>query len=298
AIEAQDGLVLLPPAAVTGLDVETHAARLVTEDGDTVTGRVILACDGPSSPLREMAAIRTVGWEYGQAGIVATITHSADHERVAAQHFLPAGPLAMLPLPGRRTSIVWAESTCRARELDALDDKAFTAALAERIGTRLGEIALVTGTRASWPLRLQLARSLTANRLCLFGEAARTVHPLAGQGLNIAARDAAAFADVAGDALALGIDPGNAATLDGYSRARRFDASMSALAFDALNRLFAMRAPIVRSLRDAGLEWVDRSPRLKEIFVREAAGLAGDDVPSLMRNAPARGRQPADAGAL
>lgn len=229
--------------------------------------------------MREAAGIGAVGWDYDQAGIIATVSHEISHEGRATQHFLPAGPLAILPLRAadgspRRFSLVWTTSTAEAERLVGLPSHAFLAELEACIGSQYGALALDDVPSAK-QLRLLLPRRLVADRVALLGDAARTIHPLAGQGLNLGLRDAAALAEGAAAQLALGLDPGAPDTLDAYQRARRFDGTLMAAATDGLNRLFSTENLPVRLLRDLGLGLVDRMPRLKDIVIRDAAGLSG-----------------------
>jgi 2-octaprenyl-6-methoxyphenol hydroxylase len=197
------------------------------------------------------------------------------------QHFLPAGPFAILPLKGDRSCITWTEDEGWGRAILALDDAAFLHEVEQRFGYRLGRIRL-TGPRAAWPLEMHLARALAAERLALVGDAAHLVHPIAGQGLNLGLRDVAALTEVVADAARLGLDIGSGLVLERYERWRRTDAAMSAAAFDALNRLFSSDWTLLRTARDAGLRLVDRMPGLKQLLVAEAAGLTGE-VPKLLR---------------
>ncbi|MEO0619986.1 MAG: FAD-dependent monooxygenase, partial [Pseudomonadota bacterium] len=276
-VERDGAIDVLTGNGIEAVTAASANAHITFGDGRTLATPLVLACDGARSPLRASAGIPVVGWDYPQAGIVTTIAHDRPHHGIATQHFFSGGPFAMLPLPDRRTSIVWSEQKERAAEVMAMDDAAFVAAVSDRVGTSLGTISL-DGPRASWPLRLQLARRLTAPRLALIGDAARSVHPLAGQGLNLAARDVAAVADTVFDACALGLDHGAADTLETYERSRRFDGGSATLMFDAINRIFSNGLPLLRSLRDAGLELVDRTPQLKSFFVAEAAGISGEDL--------------------
>lgn len=273
--------IRLVEGAAAGLTVETSRIVVGLTDGRRVAGSLAVAAEGRRSALREAAGIRTIGWNYNQSGIVTTVAHARPHGGVAVQHFLPAGPFAILPLPGNRSCITWSEEAAEARRIMALDDTGFLSELEKRFGGRLGELTLA-GPRQSWPLEMHLARRYVAGRLALIGDTAHGVHPIAGQGLNLALRDVAALAEVVTDAARLGLDIGNADTLAGYERWRRFDSSLSAAAFDAINRLFSSDGMLTRAVRDAGLGIVERLPQLKQFFVQEGAGVAGD-IPRLMR---------------
>jgi 2-octaprenyl-6-methoxyphenol hydroxylase len=249
--------------------------------GVAIGGPLLIAADGKRSRLRERAGIKCVAWSYPQVGIVTTVLHARPHEGRAVQHFLPAGPFAILPLKGDRSSIVWTEEAEVGRAIMALDERGFVAELARRFGDRLGDIALA-GPRQSFPLDFQIARTFIGDRLVLAGDAAHAVHPLAGQGLNIGFRDVAALTEIIVDGARLGLDIGSPALLERYERWRRFDSALSATAMDGLNRLFSNDSLPLRALRDFGLAVVDQAPWLKSMLVREAAGLGGA-VPRLLK---------------
>ncbi len=286
----QDSLraALLMAARVAGVEIlgskvdgfRRAGPTLTISSGDTSFGaRLLVAADGGRSRLREAAGIGTVGWDYDQAGVVATVSHTLPHDGRATQHFLPGGPLAVLPLKAedgseRRFSLVWTLQPDEARRLVALPPAEFLAALESRIGYGYGTLTLDDEPRAL-PLRLVLPRRLVAHRFALLGDAARTIHPLAGQGLNLGLRDAAAFSEGLAESLNLGLDPATPDLLAAYERARRFDAVLMAGATDGLNRLFSNDRGPARLLRDLGLGLVDRLPTLKSLFVRDAAGLTG-----------------------
>lgn len=247
--------------------VEAKAA-----DGARFAARLLVVADGRRSRLRDLAGIALVGWDYGQAGIVATIGHERDHDGVARQHFLPAGPFAILPLTGRRSSIVWNESVADAKNICGLDAEDFLAELQPRFGRELGALTLLDAPQ--WfPFGLKVARRFVDRRLALIGDAAHLVHPIAGQGLNLGLRDAAALAEQIVESMRLGLDPGASEPLTAYQRARRFDTLTMGAATDGLNRLFSNDAPPLRALRDLGLGLVDRAPALKRLFIRQAAGV-------------------------
>jgi 2-octaprenyl-6-methoxyphenol hydroxylase len=256
-------------------------ARVRLADGSVLAAALLVAAEGRRSRLREAAGIKVVGWSYPQIGIVTTVRHERSHEARAVQHFLPSGPFAILPLKGKRACITWTEDADEARRILALDDEGFLAEVETRFGGKLGTIAL-DGPRQSWPLETHLARRYVGTRFALIGDAAHGVHPLAGQGLNLAFRDVAALTEVVCEGVRLGLDPGDAQGLARYERWRRFDSVVSAATFDGLNRLFASDLTLVRSARELGLGLVDRMPALKRFFVGEAAGLTGE-LPRLLR---------------
>lgn len=279
---AADGVAhALGGAEAVAIDGSGPLARVTLGDGRTYSARLVIAAEGRRSKLREAAGIGVVGWGYGQTGIVATVHHERPHNGVAVQHFLPAGPFAILPLTGNRSCITWSEETAEAKRILALDDAGFLAEIDKRFGGRLGVLTL-EGGRGSWPLEMHLARAYVGPRLALVGDTAHGVHPIAGQGLNLALRDVAALTEVMADAARVGLDLGEAETLKRYERWRRFDAAASAAAFDGLNRLFSNDWTLVRAARDFGLGVVDRLPALKQMLVSEAAGLTGE-LPRLIR---------------
>ena len=279
-VAAEHGIQILRPATARAFAAGEFAASISISDGRTVSAPLAVAADGRRSVLREAAGIKAVGWDYDQVGIATTVEHELDHGGVAIQHFLPAGPFAILPLPGRRACVTWTEGAAEGRRIMALDDDAFLAELDQRFGGKLGVLRL-EGHRRCWPLGLQIARAYVGLRLALVGDAAHAVHPIAGQGLNLALRDVAALVEVIADAARVGLDIGDGTALTRYQRWRRFDAMTSAAAFDALNRLFSRDERLLRSAREFGLQVVDRLPPLKRAFIGEAAGLTGE-VPRLL----------------
>jgi 2-octaprenyl-6-methoxyphenol hydroxylase len=268
-------------ASVSGFESGRYVLEVRIEGAPSARARLLAAADGARSPLRSFAGIVTVGWDYGQSAIVATIAHERDHGGRAEQHFLPAGPFAILPLQGRRSSIVWSEANEEARTLIALAPDDFKRQLEYRFMHRLGEIEPVSPPRAH-PLGFRIARRFIAPRLALVGDAAHLVHPLAGQGLNLGLRDVAALAEIVAESMRLGLDPGAPDVLEGFERARRFDVAASGLGMDAMNRLFSNDVPPLRAMRDLGLRLVDRAPALKQMFIDEAGG-GGGGAPRLLR---------------
>jgi len=279
--EASPSITMLMPAQATGFTADEASAHVQLAGGSAIAASLLIAADGRKSPLREAAGIKVVGWSYPQTGIVTTVRHERPHGGRAVQHFLPAGPFAILPLTGNRACITWTEDARQAARILALDDADFLAEVEKRFGGKLGAISL-DGPRRSWPLELHLARRYVAPRFALVGDAAHGVHPLAGQGLNLAFRDVAALVEVIVDVVRLGFDAGDAQALTRYERWRRFDSAISAATFDGINRLFASDATLLRSAREVGLGVVDRIPALKRFFVGEAAGLSGE-LPRLLK---------------
>lgn len=283
ALRVADFLAIdrITPGQITETETDPSGLKLTLADGRTLKTRVLVSAEGRQSALRDKAGIKLIGWSYGQTGIVTWVAHERPHDATAVQHFLPAGPFAILPLTGNRSCITWSEESSEAARILALDDAAFLQEVDKRFGGRLGEITLL-GARQSWPLSMHLARAYVADRFALIGDAAHGVHPIAGQGLNLALRDAAALAEVLIEAARLGLDIGNAAVLTRYERWRRFDSAVSTATFDGLNRLFSSDSTVLRAVRDAGLGLVDRMPSIKQMFVTEAAGLSGE-LPRLLR---------------
>lgn len=278
---AELGVDIVQGMAVEGFDVEPASVLVRLADGTSCRARLLVAADGVRSRLRDMAGIRTVHWDYGQSGIVCTVAHERPHNGRAEEHFLPAGPFATLPLKGNRSSIVWTERTEDAERLVAENDLVFEQELETRFGLKLGEIR-VEGPRRAWPLGLTLARDFVKRRFALAGDAAHGIHPIAGQGLNLGFKDAAALAQVVVEADRLGEDIGALDVLQRYERWRRFDTVQMGVTTDVLNRLFSNDFAPLRAVRDIGLGLVDRMPGMKNFFVRQASGLTAG-IPRLLQ---------------
>lgn len=278
--------VSIVAAGVVRAVPEGAAIGAVLTTGETLRGDLLVAADGARSRLREAARIGWVGWSYPQVGIVATIGHARPHEGRAVEHFLPAGPFAILPLRdggplGHRSSIVWTERSDDAEALLSGGPDEVLAEIERRFTLDLGTLALEHGP-SRHPLAFGIARAFRAERVALLGDAAHVIHPIAGQGLNLGLADAAALAEAVTEALRLGLDPGGPDVLRAYERARRFDSFAMAAATDGLNRLFSNDALPLRLARDLGLGIVDRLPGLKRFFIGEAAAARGSR-PRLMR---------------
>jgi len=278
-------VVHLAPARVASVDRRTAAAVLHLDNGRSVSARLAVAADGRNSPVRAAAGIATTEWAYAQTGIVCTVAHERPHGGVAHEHFLPAGPFAMLPMVDdggiHRSSIVWTERRELAPAMMALDADAFAAEIERRFGPSLGRLRPIGG-RFAYPLTLVHAERYVDHRLALLGDAAHAIHPIAGQGLNLGLRDVAALAEAIVDAQRLGLDIGDGLALERYQRWRRFDNLVLMAVTDVMNRLFSNDRAPVRLARDLGLAVVNRLPPLKRLFTRHAMGMVGD-LPRLVR---------------
>lgn len=278
------GITHLPGRSVVSQKIAPGLATVTLDDGRVLAARLIAGCDGRQSGTAQRAGIQRAGWGYGQTAIVCAVEHDLPHHGVAQQFFMPQGPLAILPLLGNRSAIVWSETQADAQAIMALYDAGFMAVLAERFGDYLGALRLV-GKRFTYPLSLTLAERYVAARVALVGDAAHGVHPIAGQGLNLGFRDVGALAEVLVDAVRRGEDIGALDVLERYQRWRRFDATALALGMDTVNRLFSNDNPVLRAARDFGMGVVGTLPGLRRGFIRQAAGLTGD-VPKLLAGKP------------
>ncbi len=272
----------LVKASVTSFEEEADRVSF-TSQGDTNSKgdtsntahtSLLVAADGGRSRLREQAGIPFYGWGYGQTALVATIAHERPHEGRAIEHFLPAGPFAILPLTGNRSSIVWTEREADAKRLLAMEPEFLLRELERRFGLEWGEISLLTPLQG-WPLTLGLAKRFIGERFALLGDAAHVIHPIAGQGLNLGLKDAASLAERIVDQARLGLDIGETQVLEAYQRDRRFDTSTMAVTTDILNRLFSNDTAAIRVARSLGLGMVERFPAAKRFFIGEAAAFSG-----------------------
>ncbi|UYN99027.1 MAG: FAD-dependent monooxygenase [Devosia sp.] len=275
---------VIAPAEITAWSGEGAFSRLDLADGRQVTAPLVIAADGAMSALRGWAGIGTIGHDYRQTGLVATIAHELPHDGVAYEHFRPSGPFASLPLPGNRSSLVWTESNEDAKRLLSLPAEAQVEAIEEAMGSVLGGVTL-EDKLAGFPLRLQLARSFVGPRLALIGDAAHVVHPIAGQGLNLGLKDVAALAEVIVEAMRLGLDHGSVDVIERYQAWRRLDTAAMAMVTDTMNRLFSNDIAPVRALRDFGLGLVDRAGPVKSALIRAASGVGGG-APRLLSGLP------------
>jgi len=281
ALEAEPMITAFSGVKVTSQRINTNSVEVTVDDGRSFTGALLIGADGRRSGVAERAGITRTEWDYAQTALVCAVAHEKPHNGIAHQFFMPTGPLAILPLSGNRSSIVWSESRENAALIQNMSDKDYLDALRPAFGSFLGEISLV-GDRFTYPLNLTLANSLIGSRLALVGDAAHGVHPIAGQGLNAGLRDVAALAEVLTTAKRRGLDIGSPLVLEEYQQWRRFDTTTLALATDSFNRLFSNDNTLVRTVRDLGMGVVNALPSLRRGFIREAAGLTGD-LPKLMQ---------------
>jgi len=275
-------LLHLAPCGVVSLDRNPHWAEATLDDGRRVRARLAVAADGKNSVLRSWADIGTWGHVYDQQSVTCTVEHERPHHGVAVEHFLPSGPFAILPLQGNRSSIVWTERTTLIPEFLALEPAALERAVAERFGDWLGKIHVI-GQPIVYPLQLQIARSMVAQRLALVGDAAHVIHPIAGQGWNLGMRDVGFLAELIVDACRLGLDPGAQRLLARYDSLRRRDAALLAVATDGLNRLFRVKGQPAAVIRAMGLDLVNRAAPVRRLFMRQAMGVTGT-APRLVEN--------------
>ena len=266
---------------VESQEITANQASIITKDGTQYHSRLLVAADGVRSRLRKAAGIKTMQWSYDQLGIVITVAHERAHNGIAQEHFLPAGPFAILPLRGNKSSLVWTETTRNGKRLLAMDEFDFQMELEQRFGHKLGEIK-VEGERKAFPLGLTLAREYVQNRFALVGDAAHGIHPISGQGLNLGFMDAAALSQTIVEADRLGLDFGSLTVLENYQRWRRFDTVRMGVVTDVLNRLFSNDNALLRAARDFGLSVVDRLPGLKNQFIGEATGIS-NTAPKLLQ---------------
>ena len=281
AVEAEERIATINEDSVVAQDIYDDGVTISLQSGKALNAGLLIGCDGRQSGVAKRAGIKRTGWGYGQTALVCAIDHELPHNGVAHQFFMPPGPLAILPLPGNRSSIVWTETDETAQTINALSDEDYMEVLRPRFGNFLGEISLA-GARFTYPLNLTVANEFVAERIALVGDAAHGMHPIAGQGLNAGLRDVAAMVDVLTEARQRGEDIASPLVLERYQQWRRFDTHAMVAATDLTNKLFSNDNPVLRMGRVIGLGVINRLPGVRRRFIREAAGLSGE-LPSLMR---------------
>lgn len=280
-VKARPSIKMIQPMSVSAIARDPAGVTVTLADGKRLRAPLLVGADGRRSFVRGTVGIRTIGWDYPVTAIVATIQHERPHGAVAHEFFLPTGPFAILPLKGNRSNIVWAEPRAVAETLLKMDEADFLAELRRRFGDFLGELAL-EGPRFGYPLSLQLAERMIDQRVCLAGDSAHGIHPLAGQGLNLGLKDCAALAECIADGMSVGLDPGDVSILERYQRWRRFDNITMALGMEFFDKLFSNSFAPLRAARRLGLAAVNGVGPARRFFMKYAGGGAGD-LPKLLR---------------
>jgi 2-octaprenyl-6-methoxyphenol hydroxylase len=279
---------LLWKSRVGSVDRGDHGVTVALEDGRKLHAPLLIAADGRNSPMRESAGIRVAHWRYDHQAIVSVLRHERPHDHVAYEIFYPSGPFALLPMSddegGHRSAIVWSVPQDDAAGWLALNDEDFAAEAEAAMGGFLGKVALLA-PRSSYPLGFHHAAQITEKRLALAGDAAHAIHPIAGQGLNLGFRDAAALAEVLVEGARLGLDLGDAQLLDRYQRWRSLDSLMVAMATDSLTRIYGVPGRTASAIRRFGMSLVGRIGPLRDRLMSEARGTSGD-LPLLLRGLP------------
>ena len=283
---AAEGIDLRMPARPGGIVRDAAGVRVTLSNGETVAAPLAIGAEGRGSPLRESAGIALAEWRYDHMAIVATVAHECDHERVAYEIFYPDGPFAILPMsPGEadgfRSAIIWSVKSRDGAAVRDLPERALAHEIEKRMGGFLGAVTLA-GPRFSYPLGFHHAARITGERLALAGDAAHGIHPIAGQGLNLGFRDAAALAQVLVEGARLGLDLCDAQLLARYERWRGLDTLMVAMATDSLTRLYGVPGGAASAVRRFGMAAVNRIGPLKDRLMAEARGESGD-LPLLLR---------------
>lgn len=278
---ADAGIQVLAPERVMSVEVKPAFAEVTLSSGRVLTAPLVVGAEGRGSTVRKAAGIEAVGWDYPQTGVVCTVKLEHGHGGVAHEYFLPGGPFAILPLTEDRASLVWTEKRIRGEALKSASPEAFNAHLARRFGEFLGRIEVV-GPVFTYPLSLSVAERLCAPRIALLGDAAHGVHPIAGQGLNLGLKGAAALAEVIVEASRLGEDFGSETVLERYAGWRRFDTNTLAAGMDAFVWLFSNDNPLIRLVRGVGMAAINRIGPARRFFMHEAGGAVGE-LPRLLR---------------
>jgi 2-octaprenyl-6-methoxyphenol hydroxylase len=285
AAQAAGRVTLLMPARAADIVRDSAGVRVALDDGRVLAAPLLVGAEGRNSPTREAASIPVARWRYDHSAIVVTVDHERHHENAAYEIFYPTGPFAVLPmLPGTRSAIVWSVPSRDAEAVIDLPDRAMAAEIEKRMGGFLGAVTLA-GRRWTYPLGFHHAATMTGERLVLAGDAAHGIHPIAGQGLNLGMRDAAALAQVLVEGARLGLDLGDAQLLSRYERWRSLDTFMVAAATDGLTRLYGVPGRAASAVRRLGMGLVQRIGPLKDQFMAEARGESGD-LPLLLRGLP------------
>jgi len=271
-------------AEIKTFESDNFSAKLILKSGELLQAPLIIGADGAKSMMRQIANISTIGHEYGQSGVVTTISHEKPHFNTAYEHFRPNGPFASLPLPNNRSSLVWSEKTAQAEILRDMKHSELEGKIEEVMGHVLGRVKIEEKVMA-FPLRLQVAKQFFAPRLALIGDAAHVMHPITGQGMNFGLKDVAALSEILIEAMRLGRDIGASDVLEDYQNWRRYDVAMMGFATESLNRLFSNDIAPIRAIRDVGLGMVEKMPFVKDQLISHAAAISNKE-PRLLRGLP------------
>ena len=281
SIRSQKNIQLFPFKSLNNFFPETGAVTIDLNDGSSYEAALLVAADGRNSDGRRIAKIKSTNIDYNQSSIVFTVGHEKPHRGTAYEQFTTGGPIASLPMRGNKSSVVWSEDTEVVESLMQLDDKDFAAAASYRLNDCLGKMTII-GQRKVFPLKLNYADTIIANRFAMVGDAAHGLHPIAGQGFNLGLRDIANLTEEISNARRLGLDIGSFETLRSYQAARRFDNFSLVAATDGLNRLFTDNNKIVRFIRSPGLDAINTMNPIKNLFMRLAMGEVGS-LPHLLK---------------
>ena len=281
SIRSQKNIQLFPFKSLNNFFPETGAVTIDLNDGSSYEAALLVAADGRNSDGRRIAKIKSTNIDYNQSSIVFTVGHEKPHRGTAYEQFTTGGPIASLPMRGNKSSVVWSEDTEVVESLMQLDDKDFAAAASYRLNDCLGKMTII-GQRKVFPLKLNYADTIIANRFAMVGDAAHGLHPIAGQGFNLGLRDIANLTEEISNARRLGLDIGSFETLRSYQAARRFDNFSLVAATDGLNRLFTDNNKIVRFIRSSGLDTINTMNPIKNLFMRLAMGEVGS-LPHLLK---------------
>jgi 2-octaprenyl-6-methoxyphenol hydroxylase len=287
-VEAGKNLWLLWKSRVANVDRGEHQVVVSLEDGRKLCAPLLVGAEGRNSPSREAAGIRMARWRYNHSAIVSVLNHERRHDNVAYEIFYPGGPFALLPMTDdgktHRSAIVWSVQKDDAPGFLSLSDEDFAAEARAAMGGFLGKVSLAA-PRSTYPLGFHHAAQITAQRLALVGDSAHAIHPIAGQGLNLGFRDAAALAQVLVEGARLGLDLGDRQLLDRYQRWRSLDSLMVAMATDSLTRIYGVPGRTASAVRRFGMGLIDRIAPIKNRLMNEARGTSGD-LPLLLRGLP------------
>ncbi len=283
--EAGRNVWLLWKSRVANVDRGESGIAVALEDGRGLSAPLLIAADGRNSPTREAAGINVARWKYNHQAIVSVLRHERAHDHVAYEIFYPSGPFALLPMndegAGHRSAIVWSVPKADAAGWLSLSDEDFAGEAEAAMGGFLGKIEMLA-QRSSFPLGFHHAAQITAQRLALVGDSAHAIHPIAGQGLNLGFRDAAALTQVLVEGARLGLDLGDKQLLDRYQRWRSLDALSVAFATDTLTRIYGAPGKTASAIRRFGMGLVGRISPLRDRLMSEARGTSGD-LPLLLR---------------